>query len=870
MILKKDLGTTEGGRNAPDMKSEYSKNRRVLNNVSNTFLLDEKDSSGTVTGTSCTSGITSRAIEIQQKLRWRKNQRHEKNKVTNNNELPEISEEYDIQTIISGLTRNSEFPERRDPPDSVSGDDNGIDHSVDWPDDETLGQRGHHVIRIMDGNQVASKDTIRFDQKNRVSRCHEENVSEPREVRSELPTKETVTSKVDIVPQKESDTGYEMMLACEPEGTKLWNGRQKSPKEPSGKKMETLIYSCVLKNENPRNKTDPKSCRQSHKVLMNDQDVEVVYQGKDLYVSEQTKGKISRRRSNRTNAGKRTHATGYPLKDTNKKRNDCKAKDMSHGSIDGKRRSRSLPRTLKRITSRYRKGEGAQFKGDPPPQKKNLSSPFIDEIVGVVENMNVSALGSQCDGIENQASRRKETEKVPTKHSHETFSPHSPHSREAMYSPPSWEAMCEKSEPRVCVEFSRRKSGGRYQTTSYADQKSTDPGNYNERKRDEGKLSRRYLNMETNTPDDASKIVFPGHDRKVMKALSKNFSNNYNKDKVRIDAIAEEASRNLLLSPNVKEDSFAENDDIFERYRPDPNSHLESMQVNNKFATTESNHYSAPVTPSPQKELYGEFSGHKSSASIDDPNVTLLAMTPAGRKDLIQRYLSLREKHGKLETSTLSRDSQRFNSSQGKNVSSFPSGRSVGSVYSMGDDANSILQDLSSTRSDNVKQIRGYDDASKHYKNNESKQWPLNSSSSKEIHATSFGSRSATFSGQMKRVPTPVSSGSMSSMRRSTSERGDMGRTNMPVQTSENLFPLPNAYKQQNNAKESWSSPSVVSSFPYSQQEKLSYSYVSDDDSSLAYKSNLNSPYNFPARSNYEEVLRPHNQFMKMQMGLGN
>jgi len=839
MKLKKDLGTTEGGRIVPGMKSENSNNRRVLNNVSNTFLLDEKDSSGTVTGTSCTSGITSRAIAVQQKLRWRKNQRHEKNKATI---IPEISEEYDIQTIISGLTRNSVFPERRDPPHSVPGNynDNVIDQSVEWPDDETSGQGGHHVIRIMDGNQVASKDTIRFDKKNRVSRCHEQvtkvPVSEPRGV---------------IVSQKESGPGYETSLACEPEGVKLWNGRPKSHKEPSGKKMETLIYSCVLKNENPRrNKTDPKSCRQSHKVLMNNQDVEVIYRGKYLYVSEQTEGKISQRRSRSTNAGKRTRATGQPLKNTNEKWNDCKANDLSHGSIDGKRRSRSLPRTLKRITSRYRKGEGAQFKRDPSPQKKTLSSPFIDGVVGVVENMNISALGSQCEGIEYQASMHKLAEKVPTKRSHEKFSPHS---REAMYSPPLWEA----SEPRVCVEFSGRKSGGSYRTTSYADQKSIDPGNYNERKRDEGKVSRKFSNMETKTPDDASKIVFPGHNRKVTKTLSKNFSNNNNK--VRIDTIAEKASRNLLLSPNGKEDSFAENEDLFERYRPDPISRRESMQVNKKFATTESNRYSAPVTPSPQKE---------SSAFIDDPNVTLLAMTPAGRKDLIQRYLALREKHDKSETSTLSHDSQRSNSSQRKNVSRFSSGRSVGSAYSM--DANSILQDLSSARSNKVKQNRGYDDASKHYDNTKSEQWPLNSSSGKENHATNFGSRSATYSGQTRRVSTPIPSGSMSSIRRSTSERGGIGRTKMPVQTRGNLFPLPNAYKQQNNDKENWSSPSLVSSFPYSQQEKLSYSYVSDDDSSIAYKPNLRSPYNFPVRSNYEEVLEPHNHFMKMQMGLGN
>jgi hypothetical protein len=838
-----NLLTTEGGRNVPGMKSENSNNRRVLNNVSNTFLLDEKDSSGTVTGTSCTSGITSRAIAVQQKLRWRKNQRHKKSKST---VIPEISEEYDIQTIISGLTRNSEFPERRDPPNSVSGNGNGndnvIDQSVEWPDDETLGQRGHHVISIMDGNQVASKDTIEFDKKNRVSMCHEEftevPVSEPRGV---------------IVSQKESGPGYETSLACEPEGAKLWNSRPKSPKEPSGKKMETLIYSCVLKNENPRrNKTDPKSCRQSHKVLMDNQDVEVIYRGKDLYVSEQAEGKLSRRRSKSTNAAKRTRTNRQPLKNTNEKRTDFKAKDLSHGSIDGKRRSRSLPRTLKRITSRYRKGEEVQFKRDPSPQKKTLSSPFIDGVGGAIENMNVSALSSQCEGIEYQASMRKLGKKVPTKHSHEIFSPYS---REEIYSPPSWGA----SEPRVCVEFSGRESGGRYQTTNDADQKS-DPGKYNERKRDEGKVSRKYSTMETKTLDDASKIVFPGHNRKVTKTLSKNFSNNKNNNKVRIDAIAEKASRNLLLSPNGKEDSFAENEDLFERYRPDSISHRESMQVNNKFAVTESNRYSAPVTPSPQKE---------SNASMDDPNVTLLAMTPAGRKDLIQRYLALREKHDKLETSTFSHDSQRSNSSQRKNVSRISSGRSVGLAYSM--DANSILQDLSSTRSNKVKQNRGYDDASKHYENTKSEQWPLNDSSGKENHAKNFGSRSATFSGQMKRVPTPISSGSISSMRRSTSERGNKGRTKMPVQTSKNLFPLPNAYKQQNGDKKHWSSPSLVSSFPYSQQEKLSYSYVSDDDSSIvAYKPNLSSPYNFPVRSNYEGVLEPHNQFMKMQMGLGN
>lgn len=65
----------------------------------------------------------------------------------------------------------------------------------------------------------------------------------------------------------------------------------------------------------------------------------------------------------------------------------------------------------------------------------------------------------------------------------------------------------------------------------------------------------------------------------------------------------------------------------------------------------------------------------------------------------------------------------------------------------------------------------------------------------------------------------------------------------------------------------------MVSSFPYAQQDKFSYSYASEESYSpnmFEGKSKLQSLYNFSEKSNYEQELMPHNQFMKTQMGFGN
>ena len=831
--------SSTGRRDSSYNISDKSNIRRVLNNISNS-LIDEKGFNGTVSGTSCMSGLTTRSLELQQKFRRRMMNKRVNTK-SRSDGLPEISEEYDIQTIVSGLTRNSEFPEHRDPPASV---DHELDNSTEWPDDETCGgYHGHHVISIMDGDQMMSKDTIPSQKESRVSQSRNEKrvpLPEPEEMRSKKDHHEKATSKICKMSRRDPEPQYENILSPEPDGVKFRNGSQKIAVEPSGKKIETLIYSCALKNDNHKN---TKSRRRDPTVYMNDDDVEVVYQEKYSDLSNTIDRKLLRRRSRSTNAPKRMRDSGLPLKSTTEKRSVPEPSGKSR-SVYEKRRSRSLPRTLKRITSRYRKEKVADSKRDPSPSERtphSIDPHFIDEIFSAVENKTVSTLGSRCEGIESKESKRKNVKNAPTNYSNHKFSPYS---REEVFSSHPCEMKCEDSEPRVCVEFAPRQSGGYFSTTCFADKKGTNRRNNEIIKRDEDKHSRTYPIKEVKTPDDASKIVFPGFDTHVMEKLPKKFSNNRNKDKVRIGAIVEEASKKLLLSPNGDEDSFVESDNLFERHRSAP-SHLELKQDNSHFAKDTSNQVSFYPTPVPEKELRREFLGHKSSEYIDEPAISSLSMTPSGRKDLIQRYLSLREKHSKLEAS-------------------FSSGQSVDSNCNI-DDTNSVVQNSSSGRSNKIREKSGYDDASKHYQNGDSEQWPISGSfTTREDYE-----RISSFPEQIEGVETPLSSGSKSRMRISNSEGRNMGGTR------ENIFSLPNAYKQQANVKENWSSPSMVSSFPYSHQERLSYSYASDDDSCASnmfggYRSDSNSPYTFPAKSNYEEELRPHNQFMKMQIGIGN
>ncbi len=837
---------------------------------------------GTVSGMTCTSGLTTRALELQQRFKRRRSRRSIKTK-TRSDGLPELSEEYDIQTVVSGLTRNSEFPEIRDPP--VNPDrapDHRVNQSSDWPDDETVGDQPHHVIRVMDGDHMMSKTKIRSQNKNRLAefqkekrdhevvksmirsqqksrsfevrkqkkaptsepremrsnRSHQKShasegrkekrtpLPEPKEERSEIHPKETAHSKGITIAREDPKSGNGTLLSPEPDGVKFRNGSQKVAIEPSGMKIETLVYGCAVQNENSNKKNKDKPRRITPTVYMNNDDVEVVYQEKDPSLSDSSQGKFPRRRSKSSNARKSTGVSGYPKLNSKTKQNESKRQERSR-SVDSKKRSRSLPRTLKRITSRYRKG--ADSKRDPSPSKRtpystdmeSLDPNFIDEIFSAVENRTVSTLGSQCDGIESLASKIQEMKNISAHYSLPKFSPYS---REEVFSSQPCEIESDVSEPRVCVEFGAR----HFSSKSYTNKNSNDRTKYDNHQRLDDKFSENYPKKEPNVADNASSIVFQEF---KTSAPPQRLSNNNKRDKVRIDAIAAEASRNLLLSPNGDEESFSESVSLFERSSSAPNS---------RFGRNGSNSIAVSATPAPERELRREFSGHKSSAYIDEPAITQLLMTPSGRKDLIQRYLALRDQHSKAEGSV-------------------SGNRSVTSGYSV-DDTNSIAQSTLGARRNMSIQRSGYDDASSHYGDPDAEQWPFTGSSDHRSQVLPV----RTFPKKVRDIKTPSSSRSKSRMRRSNSEGRNMNRD------KENHLSLPNSYKQQTN--ETWNSPSMVSSFPFSQQEKLSYSYASDDDSYAfdGYRPNMNSPYAIPAKSNDEEELFPHNQFMKMQIGIGN
>ena len=913
MVDNYDFGPT-GGKEVVYDEGDKSNIRTVL--------VDQKDS-GTVSGMSCTSGLTK---EISQMFKRRKSKRAGKTK-TRSDGLPELSEEYDIQTVVSGLTRNSEFPEIRDPPVSPDhivddGIDDGIDQASEWPDDETVGQKSHHVISIMDGDQLMSKSTVRSPakenrvsrfrkekreqemlhnrsrshQKNRLSefrkerrdeemlksliRSHQKSPSpdirkkkrdeemlkrqrllrstpqkkrgsdsrkekraplpEPKEMRLEMQPKETPSSKGNetsredpksskgnTISREDPKSANEIMLSPEPDGVKFRNGSQKVAIEPSGMKIEALIYGCAVKNENLKTTTKDKPRRITPTVYMNDDDVEVVYKEKDPDLSEKSEGNFFRRRSKSSNARRSPQDTRYPIKNSNEKQNDHRRQGRSR-SVDAKKRSRSLPRTLRRISSRYRKP--VESKRDPSPSKRtsystdlhSIDPNFIDEIFSAADNRTVSTLGSQCGGIESLVSKIQEMKNESDNYSPPKFSPYS---RQEVFPSHPCEIESNVSEPRVCVEFGAKQVGAFFNTTSYANENSSDQTNFEKHNRVDN--PRHYSRKEANVPENAPKPAYPGFER--TPAPDK-FSKNIKRDKVQIDAIAAEASRNLLLSPNGEDDSHSESVNLFERSRSAPNSNLNRRRGNTESGRNISSHVSA--TPTREKELRQEFLGHESRSYLDEPSISRLSMTPSGRKDLIQNYLALREQHNKLGTGV-------------------SSNQSVVSGYSIG--TNSIAQSSSVARKKKVRQKGGYDDASKHYRVAKSDEWPF---------CDAFGRNSEERSAQTF----TDTSASKARLRRSNSEGRNMNRG------TENLLHVPNKYKQRTN--EGFRSPSNVTSFPFSQevQEKLSYSYASDDDSYAfdGYRSNATSPYEFNAKSNYEEELGPHNQFMKMQIGLGN
>ena len=790
-----DFRPTKERRDSSLPQAYKSNDRRVLNNVSNRMPVD-KNSDGTVSGMTCTSGLTNLGLELQEKFRRRRSKSKKKEKPTNKREdgLPEIEEEYDIQTIVSGLTRNSEFPEFRDPPDQVND-------STEWPDDETNGQRCSHLISVLEGDQVMSKDTIRSRREKRISRRGQENsivLPELKESTSETSNEQKTTLNENKTPGKDPNPCIDNLLSPEPDGTKFRNNSQKVAIEPAGTKIESLIMGCASKNESPRKFMSGKSRRGDPFVLMNEDDVEMVYQEKDQDFSAKIEGIFSRRRSRSTS--RRAREIGKE----SEKQQDSKADDA-------KRRSRSLPRTLKRITSRNRK-ETEETKPDPSPMKKpppstetHYSDPsfllepsFIEDIFSPTENKTVSTLGSRCHGIESPTSNRNSCQGVSANYSNHKFS--------------SSEMKSEDSEPRVCVDFDERHSGGQFRTTTVPDQK--------------------------------------------YRGERKSFSNNRNIDKIQFDTISKKASRNLLLSSNGEGNLFPDTENRFGKDRP---SHSR-VQSNVAAEGVKASRSSVYATPTSKREARREFSGHQPS--------DLVPLSHSGRKDLIQRYLALREKHSRVETASSgvqSKGSPVYNREINKSpvhTSSATNSNGRKSERKGGyDDASTHYQigyDDASTHYRN-----GYDDASIHYQSPDSEKVATRGSSERTIDQ-----RVSSYPQQRDGLSKLTSSGSKTRLRRSNSEGQGMGGR------KKSLINMPSVYKQQIGDTESWRSPTMVSSFPYAQQDKFSYSYASEEESyspnMFEGKSKLQSLYNFSEKSNYEQELMPHNQFMKTQMGFGN
>ena len=837
-MLQNSFGPELGGTYASNSKPPKAKNRRPLNNISNS-LIDSKDISGTVSGTSCTSGFTTRALEIQQKLKWKtKSYRIRRKKKPTNDDRREVTEEYDIQTIVSGLTRNSEFPEQRDPPVPISENDDPLEKSDEWPDDETSGDF-HHVIHIIDGDKVTTKDTIRSRVEDHISRKREDVVSTRHEEKSKvpLPTRRIARSYHDTssdppmrknrekIYQTSSGSGYEVLLAAEPDGVTLKNGRPKVPKEPSGTKMENIFFGCSVKMESPRKTMYKTAHTRKPTVLISNQDVELVYQGLDS--SGRPERKSSQRRSKSINDKRRIRNVRSSPVNAREKSNDPKLKEAyNNDSVDERRRSRSLPRTLKRTSSQYQAVERLKKGRDPSPTKNQLSSPFIDDIVGIVENEIVSPLGSQCEGIESQTTQH-EIGKAPIKNMHGTMV--SPLSCEEMFSPHPCDALNENFEPRVCVEYSDRSTGGYFHTTRFSDQKSIDTGN----------ISR--------TQDNTTNYTFAGNDVTSRDILSQKYFSRRSKDKIQIDDSMDQVSRNSEMSPNVTEDSLLENKTIFEKCRQASRSRSKFLQGNVQLDAIESKHYSIPITPTPEKELRKLYSDHSSRDFMNDPSLTLLSMTPSGRKDLIQRYLALRERNKKLVMPINPQGHRKQNDSS--------SGYSIGS-------GNSFLRESLSKRRE---EKSGYDDASIHYQHVDNKHLRSDTSPTGKNLRTNVESRGVNFYSEAGK-----SSDSMPSFRKSSSEKDSLSAEKNPSSFDENHFSMTNAYKPQKTNEEGWRSPTLVSSFPAFQKEKLSYSYASDDTSTASsfVPKSMFDVYNSPLT--YEEQLLPHHQFMKMQIGMGN
>jgi len=485
-------------------------------------------------------------------------------------------------------------------------------------------------------------------------------------------------------------------------------------------------------------------------------------------------------------------------------------------------------------------------------------NPFINDVVRAVNNEIVSSLGSHCEGIESpHLIQHKKVEELKTsKDSHNTVSP-------------SCRTICDMSEPRVCVEFSKRKSGGYFQTTCYSSENTSDFLDDRKNYRNVNKTSRMNPETESESEDVASNMMFTRQETIALHQPPVKFSKKSKKGKVQVNAIAAEASRNLLLSPTGVDEFFKENEDFFHRTKP---SQFEQRSV--------------PITPSPDREAERQGSSVRSHA---------LSMTPAGRKELIQRYLTLRDRQSQLESSVLSHEQHRSSLSQSNKVR-FSGDQSVRLLGR--DDRNTKMQVSSSKKRDKVMKRKGYDDGSKHYhraklalspsftddanyddgskhyNHAEPSQFPFFNHDVKEnnVNGSSIGRSRARSEERLRKALMP--------QRGSTTRRDTGGRDKHRENTGIPSSTLVNSNYHHAMKQETWVSPPLIS-YPASQQEKISYSYISDDDSMAvpsvtpkfmfdAHKSDATKSNAFSAPSSYEDELRHHNQFMKTQMGFGN
>eukprot|EP00536_Pseudo-nitzschia_multiseries_P008112 jgi/Psemu1/287588/fgenesh1_pg.200_\ len=871
MMLKKFLGSKAEGKNVSEDTNQKSRKRRALNDVSNKYG-DKDDRHGSMAVASCTSGLTVRAQELQQKFSRKKNLSQRSRKRAN--ERVEVTEEFDIQSVISGLTRNSQFSDYEGPLPCVSPvkenvpcpvneyvshpvnkcvshpvnecvshpvaktvshpvdeyvshpvnecvshpvaktvshpvdeyvshavddyvshpvteyishpvaktvshpvDENTLDTSDQWPDDETC---GNHVIRITTEGVPKSEDTVRFRPNSRQPIRMP--VPEPTGIRLESRSKGNPLtmnhslSKSNNVYEVHNDTpGYEIVLASEPDGIKFGRIRSKVPAEPSGKRAETI-----------RSSKEELRGRSNRIVSDRLQNVEVVY-GEEkedpCEATEREQSFASRRRSKSTSAARRTG--------------------------DERRRARSLPRSLKRLTSKY-------FSSSCNDQDSNSEDNFIDNVVDTVEDEILSSLGSQLEGCEYQSLKRKEDEKLPAESSHRSTS----HS--------SSQSLCENYEPRVCVAFSRRQSGGYFQTTCYADPKL--PG---------------ALGKNENNARNSS--FSPHESKREVSAIEKSPAERPKRrtmGKRRIRSITKEASRNLLLSPSGKHDSFAEEEDLFRSV-----SSAGATGSDSKLVTAHVRQHVIHVTPSPENEACRELLGStrrvplKPSAN-QSPELYPLSMTQAGRKDLIQQYLTLRDKKMKEEesnrsTTSSTRVQKRSNMLQYKLGSSGSSCISLSKPYSL-------------TRKS------GYDDASKHYHHVDSTQSVSSTVVAKHSQDLDTNIESYNTRTEQENVQTRSSLSVKSApvMKKSASKGDSTGGTKV---AAENL-------RDDMSETEIRGRRSRFADFGLQQIINPSYSYCTDDDSTEASMYDLT----YQQRLNYEDELVPHNQFMKMQLRFGS